>query len=208
MCALKPGGTSANYPAWSPRGGSVVFSAGSRGVMGLMDSLGISNAGLARVREEADGWGSPEWLVAQGDAGGTGENLFYPAYSPDGRWIVFNRAESDAAVGASPAGSELWVVSDERGSAIRLTAANGESSIANSWPKWAPESADGTLWIAFTSSRPYGRLGQGQPQIWIAGIDPERAMRGEDPSSAAFWMPFQSLADPNHVAYWAEFTKE
>jgi hypothetical protein len=202
----RPGSAAANYAAWSPRGDSIAFSAGTADPLG---GLGISDAGIARVRLLGDGtWSAAEWLARPGDAGGTPENFFYPAYSPDSRWLVFNRATEAASVGASPVGSELWLLSNERGGPVRLDAANGPPGTTNSWPKWAPDSSDGTLWVAFTSSQPYGRLHQGQSQIWIAGIDPARAARGEDPSFAPFWMPHQSLTETNHVAYWANFTKE
>jgi Tol biopolymer transport system component len=201
----KPDGMSANFPAWSPRGDTIVYAAGPAG---FADSLGVSESGLARVRRTPGGWSAAEWLVEQGDAGGMPENLFYPAFSPDGRWVVFNRAESGAAVGGSPADSELWIVSGGGGSAIRLDAANGEDFATNSWPRWAPSSGDGTLWVAFTSNRRYGRLGGGQPQIWIAAVDASTAAPGFDPSSAAYWMPGQSLTASNHVAYWAPYDKD
>jgi len=201
----KPDGMSANFPAWSPRGDTIVFAAGPAG---FADSLGVSESGLARVRRTASGWSAAEWLVEQGDAGGMPENLFYPAFSPDGRWVVFNRSQSGAAVGGSPSDSELWIVSGGGGSAIRLDAANGEEFATNSWPRWAPSSGDGTLWVAFTSNRRYGRLGGGQPQIWIAAVDATTAAPGFDPSSAAYWMPGQSLTASNHVAYWAPYDKD
>jgi len=203
----RPGGTSANHPAWSPAGSDVVFAAGDSG-FGPMDSLGVSASGLVRVSHDGDDWGSPEWLAQSGSAANAGETMFYPAYSPDGRWVVFNRADEGVAPGGSPAGAELWLVSNERGGPIHLELASGGSATTNSWPKWAPASGDGTLWIAFTSTRAYGRVDTGGSQIWIAAIDPDIAATGRDPSSAAFRMPFQPLGNSNHVAYWAEFQKE
>lgn len=205
----KPPGTSASYPTWSPRDDAIVFAAGAGSMGGAFDSLGASSAGLARVRRERDGsWTEAEWLLENGAAGGSPENLFYPAYSPDGRWIAFNRARDSAAVGGSPAGAEIWTVSNEGRNPVELEAANGPDGTTNSWPKWAPASADGTLWVAFTSNRPYGRIGGDQMQIWIAGVTPANVLPGSDPSWSAFWLPGQSLADSNHVAYWAEYEKE
>ncbi len=201
----RPEGTSANFPTWSPRDDAMVFAAGDRS---MMDSLGVSRAGLVRVRRNSLGWGDPEWLVERGAAGGLPENLYYPAYSPDARWIVFNRSQGDAAIGGSPEDSALWLVSAERGTPLRLDAANGPDAVTNSWPRWAPASADGTLWIAFTSNRAYGRIVSGNPQIWIAGVNPGWAAPGHDPSAAAFWMPAQDPGASNHVAYWAEYVKE
>src|SRR5690606_7247845 len=79
-----PDGTSATHPAWSPNGQDIVFAAGSS----TMGGVDVSGAGLARVRRGGDGeWGEPEWLIESGEAAGSPENLFYPAFSPDGRWL-------------------------------------------------------------------------------------------------------------------------
>lgn len=204
-----PEGTSATHPAWSPRGNEIVFAAGSPG----QDfTLGAANAGLARVQRGPDGeWREPTWLVENGDAGGAPENLFYPAFSPDSRWVVFNRATTAVAAGGSPHGSQIWVVPSFGGDAVAMTNANGPDGTTNSWPKWAPSGDDGTLWVAFTSSRPYGRIGAGGTeagQIWIAGIRPNAVAPGEDPSFSAYWMPGQNPGDSNHVAYWTEYEKD
>ena len=204
----QPGGTTANHPAWSSAGDRIIFAAGESGSFGLMGGLGVTASGLARVRRTGSEWGSAEWLVRSGEAVRARETLFYPAYSPDGRWIVFNRADEGVVPGSSPLDAELWLISDERGGPIHLNIASGGSSTTNSWPKWAPDSGDGILWIAFTSTRPYGRIETGGSQIWISGIDPEVARTGRDPSHAAFRMPYQGLDYSNHVAYWAEFQKE
>ncbi len=206
----RPEGTAATYPAWSPRDDTIVFSAGTAGMSALTG--GTSSAGLARVRRGADGeWGAASWLVENGEAGGAPENLFYPSFSPDSRWVVFNRATSDVAVGGAPVGSSVWMVPAYGGDAVRMDWANGPMGTTNSWPKWAPTSADGTLWVAFTSDRLYGRLGGGSTdtgQIWIAGLTPGGTAEGEDPSFSAYWMPGQEVTESNHVAYWTEYVKE
>jgi hypothetical protein len=207
-----PDNLGASYPAWSPRG-DIAFSAGTSPAgreipgMGDMGGLGISEAGIARVRADGEAWSSPEWLVRRGDAGGGDENLFYPSYSPDGLWLAFNRAEAAVMAGGSPDGSQVWIVDSEGEQPIHLELGSGGASVTNSWPKWAPATQDGRLWIAFTSSRPYGRMSTEGGQIWITGITPSEAVDGSDPSAAAFWMPFQSMANSNHVAYWAEYEK-
>ena len=204
------GTSAATHPAWSPSNAAVVFAAGAGGGFNPLGSLGISNAGLVRVPATGVGWGTPAWLVERGEAADPNENLFYPAYSPDGNWVVFNRAMAAVGAGSSPAGSELWLANDQR--VIRpvfLQRAQGPPGTTNSWPKWAPATEDGRLWIAFTSNRPYGRMSTAASQIWIASVHPEEAYAGVDPSSAAYWMPGQELDVANHVAYWAPvYTKE
>jgi len=205
---LRPAGSSANYPAWSPRGDAIVYAAGQTPGFGAMASLGIGSAGLVKIPIEDGNFGNPLWLLPQGSVESSDENLFYPAISPDGLWVGFNRATADVAAGSSPGGSELWVVSIDGGEAVDLTTANGPTGTTNSWPKWAPTTEDGILWVAFTSTRSYGRLESATQQIWIAAVDPVAARAGDDPSWAAFWMPNQSTQAGNHIAYWAEFTKE
>jgi hypothetical protein len=45
-------------------------------------------------------------------------------------------------------------------------------------------------------------------QIWIASVRVEDAIRGVDPSGAAYRMPHQALNTSNHVAYWAPWEKD
>lgn len=207
-------GTSASQPSWSPRDEAVVFAAGAStgGGGDLLGALAVSNAGIARSERVSGGWAPAEWLVRPEDLPGTGDNLFYPAYSPDANWVAFNRASGSAGAGSSPPGSELWVTHqnpDVTVAPVRLDRANGPAGTTNTWPRWAPEIADGRMWVAFASNRPYGRLGSGEhTQIWIASVRPDLAFAGEDPSSSAYWMPHQSLDTPNHVAYWAPYSKE
>jgi hypothetical protein len=37
----------------------------------------------------------------------------------------------------------------------------------------------------------------------MASFDPDRAAAGEDPSTTAFWLPFQESEAGNHIAQWA-----
>lgn len=209
----KPEGRSASHPAYSPRSHTVVYAAGvaAGGSGGGLEALSVSNAGLVRVARTGTTWGEPQWLVEPGEAGGPGENLFYPAFSPDGNWVAFNRAMSAAGAGSSPANSELWMVSSNPNAAwgaVRLSRAQGPDGTTNSWPKWAPGGGDGRLWLAFTSNRPYGRIETGGSQIWIASVSINDAFLGVDPSSSAYWMPHQELGTSNHVAYWAPYRKD
>jgi len=76
-------------------------------------------------------------------------------------------------------------------------------------PTWAPSNKPGVFWLAFSSIRDYGDVlvGTDRDQLWGAAIDPSRIKQGEDPSFAAFWMPFQQLDEGNHRAFWAVDTE-
>jgi hypothetical protein len=143
-----------------------------------------------------------------------GENNYYPSYSPDGQWVLFNRsyagpnADGDAYNDQS---AELWVVkADGSQPPIRLDLANIGGGLTNSWARWAPfdatwgDSHERIFWLTFSSKRDFGvRLrGVGQPQIWMTPFFPDRAANHQDPTAPAFWLPFQDIGTSNHIAQW------
>lgn len=185
----------ATHVDWSPDGASVVFSriTGSReqdwqfsGVsqIAVLPHLGNGNFGA--------------WEVIYQPT--DGRKAYYPTFSPDGRWIAFNQSTGDAN---NDPDAELWVI-DARSKKppVRLTAANGEGQLTNSWPRWAPLPDDDVLWLAFSSARSYGTKAVGRPQIWVAGFDPKLAEAGTDPSWPAFWLPGQATDTSNHQPFW------
>ncbi len=127
-------------------------------------------------------------------------NVCYPEYSPDGRWIAFNRSTQDCY---DDSDATVYVMRATGGDPIALDAANQTVNLTNSWPRWGPLPDDDVLWLTFSSRRAYGDVVSGQPQIWVAGFDPERALEGEDPSWPAFWLPGQATSDNNHIPVWA-----
>lgn len=93
---------------------------------------------------------------------------YYPAFSPDDKYIAFTRAKT----GASPDGpyynrnAEVYIVSSQGGTPERLLAndppacANEKSpGVINSWPKWSPlvRSSNGKSYyfMIFSSARSY-----------------------------------------------------
>ena len=146
-----------------------------------------------------------------------GGNNFYPSWSPDGQWILFNRAATGSAYNNTAAA--LWVVkSDGSAPPIELAAVNQGIGLTNSWGRWAPfEQSLGTshaqiYWITVSSKRDFGTRrmnsldpeAQKTPQIWMTPFVTERASAGQDPSVAAFRLPFQNLQSNNHIAQWTE----
>lgn len=141
---------------------------------------------------------------------GDGGNNYYPSFSPDGQWILFNRSSEDAYDDAT---AELWVVrADGSSPPRRLDLANVGSGLTNSWGRWAPfrntfgrTNAESLYWITFSSKRAFGvRTPGGQPQLWMAPFFPGRAEQGGDPTAPAFRLPFQDLGSNNHIAQWTE----
>jgi len=150
-------------------------------------------------------FGSPVTLV------NGAENAYYPTFSPDGKWIMFNRSTEDAYDDAS---AELWVVkADGSEPASKIELPNVSSGLTNSWPRWTPfaqtvgegANAEPLFWFTFSSKRAFGvRMAAGtRPQIWMAPFFPARVGTGE-PSGPAFRLPFQNLNGNNHIAQWTE----
>jgi hypothetical protein len=195
-------------PDWAPSGTQMVYA--KPGAPVFFPNPGVPSASLVKMHFNGTGWDNPTTIVPF-----TGQNNYYPAFSPDGDWVVFNRSPSnaDSFANASPdpdAGTvpdgELWVVSEKGGAPVRLDTASNPG--AASWPKWSPLLQDyyagKILWLTFSSARAYGlRLAQGaKTQLWMAGFDLAKAKLGQDPSLPAFWMPFQDINGGNHIAQW------
>ncbi len=114
-----------------------------------------------------------------------GENNYYPSYSPDGAFIVFNRVPligtmqtidtctpTTAMMQSCPNDSfsnpkaRVWLLSTKAGSMpVDAENANGSPAaspvdVSNSWPRWSPfiqqYKGDKLLWVTFSSTRDYG----------------------------------------------------
>jgi hypothetical protein len=203
----RPLSTITNYPSsmpdWSPDGNHIVH------VEHRGPELGASvNAdGVIRTVD----WNGSAWVPGAVLVVGGGNN-YYPAYAPDGAWIVFNRSPSNSASFASSgdggtiAGDgQLWAVASTGGEPIRLDRADFSS---DSWPKFDPtiyvDRGRNLYWFAWSSQRGFGlRYGDGNRwQLWMSAFDPAAAASGADASSPAFRLPFQDLATGNHIAQW------
>jgi uncharacterized protein YkwD len=124
-------------PAWSPDGQSIAF---VRVIDTLAGGFDIQSPTDIYVAPAAGGTASP--LTG---ASGDGFN-YYPAYSPDGKWLAFTRHTTGETTYADDA-ADIYLVPALGGEAI-LLAANSPSA-ADSWPGW---SRDGR-WLAFSTNR-------------------------------------------------------
>ncbi len=198
-------------PDWAPDGLHLVYAKPAQPPPFNFSTPGVDSASLVTVHFNGTDWDSSTTIVPF-----NGANNYYPAYSPTGEWVLFNRsasnnnsfsnAKADADAGTVPDG-ELWVVGSSGGAPVRLDKASDPGAL--SWPKWAPVEHDyfagKILWLTFSSDRAYGlRTAKGdQTQIWMVGFDPARAAQGLDPSLPGFWFPYQDLQSGNHIAQWA-----
>lgn len=214
-----PLGVEPTHPDWSPAGDRIAFTE----VTIHSSSQRPGRGGISYVVREASGqWSALRRLVDPED----GKNRYYPAYSPDGQFLVFDEStcapnenyNGDCDGDADPS-AKLWAIPSVGGNRIELARANapgledeGRTDLSNTFPKWAPfadaRRSDGTgrvMWMTFSSRRQYGlRSPSGSNQLlWMVAVDPDAIARGEDGSFAAFALPFQDLSTSNHIAQWA-----
>ncbi len=198
--------TVGSMPDWSPDGTRAVFSRPQ--VVPPLAPTGHSGASdLMLMPWSGDAFGVPTVLLPS-----DGVNQYYPSFSPDNRWVLFNRAYGESS---SNIGAQLWVTPTAGGAPIRLSRADGGDGNGNSWPKWTPfvertggEVDEPLLWLTFSSRRDYGlrirqqgrEPGMRTTQLWMAAFRPTTT--GGDPSTPAFWLPFQNIDQGNHIAQW------
>jgi len=217
-------------PDWSPDGKRIVFSSTpypgqwidlSEGAIALMDYT--YNAGQHV-------FGEPSLLVTGPIQlpNGTYNNFFFPSFSPDGNFIVFNGARTTwrDGVNAAAPGQRLFLADTKGTFTVDLAEMNGQGDLDITWPHWAPGDTNDYLWVVFSSERDYGHkvtAANSNPackqngvqqckQLWIGAIDKQKlaTMGGAaiDPSAPPVWLPGQDIGADNISPYWTVPTSE
>lgn len=149
---------------------------------------------------------------------------YYPAFSPDDAWLVFNTgtkpgfspiAQDDSAGFSYGVPKDQLVSYDQQTSRLRMVRSDGSAAPielaratvmageTTSYPRVAPFTTGGgeVFWITFASKMDYGFVVTGGklPQLWMAAIDTSKA---GDPSSAPFWLTVQDEKEANHSGLW------
>ena len=214
-------GQFASHPDWSPTEDRVAFALYPT-KYDYAENFCSASIALADVPAAGGSW-SPKILVKSTNSD---DNNYYPTFTPDGKHIVFSKAgrynntklgEYDCDCYANP-DATLFMIPVTGGSAIALQRANGQGRLTNSWAKWAPAEGNTPIWwMAFSSTRDYGRIlvnsdkqdirGQKLPQIWISAIRRDLLAKGKDPSFPAFWLPGQRIDSGNHIPFWTKTLK-
>jgi hypothetical protein len=200
-----------SHPELSPDGTKLVYVRPQ--VAGSDWAFGTGQIFLRTYDQSSKAFGPEQQLVADGS------NNYYPSFSPDGQWILFNRGDNmiNDSIGVHESyngpNTQLWVVkADNSAPPVQLAISNQALGLTNSWGRWAPfaqtfgANNEPMFWVTVSSKRDFGvrLVGVGKPQIWMTPFFPNRAAAAADPSSAAFRLPFQDIATNNHIAQWTE----
>ncbi len=207
-------GQQGTQPNWSADGQHIVYAKHNGTCFGLTcGATGISDGTIQRLDWSGSIWASGPALVTYGG----GYNNYYPTFSPDNSFVIFNRSPNNQN-SYDAYDAEVWTVPTAGGTPVKLARA---STGGDSWPKPTVEvqryrNGGSLVWVTFSSRRRYGlRLNQNPPadptkptdltaQIWMTAIDPAKAAAGVDGSWPAFWLPFQDLGSGNHIAQWVK----
>jgi hypothetical protein len=151
----------------------------------------------------AGGAGGPATPVA--GAADPDYTEYYPAFSPDDRFVAFTRIAGSGVVYSVP-DAEVFVVPSAGGVATRLKANDTPScqpdlhspGLTNDWPKWSPDAtrANGKTyyWITFSSQR------TGVPQLYVTALVVDDTGRLSTYPALYLWN--QPAAEGNHTPAW------
>lgn len=172
-------------PSWGPNG-KIAFVRGTLAWAGLgvPSILGFGRSSDVMLIDEMGGTATP-----LAGASGDGHLNYYPAFSPNGRWIALTTSQGNSSYAATDAQIKV-VAADNSGRGPNLGALNGTMG-ANSFPTWSHDGA----YLSFSSNRPGGL---GDWDLWFAPVDPMTAVPG-----AATNLREANTAGFDHVARWS-----
>ncbi len=150
------------FPTWSPDGKTIIFA--RAGEMKVKWGTYMPNTiefierkfDLYRVPYN-DGQGGP--ITPIPGASNNDMSNYFPRYSPDGKWIVFNKAEYSSLVNPT---ADLWILSTKEGAQPRELECNTPYSM-DSWHSWSSNSR----WLLFATKRDDGIFAK----IYLTEID-------------------------------------
>jgi hypothetical protein len=221
---IKTGDTnSQGAPAWSDDGTAIAYTSVNGGTED------------GRLAQPATGSADVKIVAYNNKAGGTAAGLpgasdpayneYFPAFSPDGVLLAFNRVASTLSMYDQTA-AEVYVVpvnGGKGGTATRLIANDPVActnmtspGVQNTWPKWAPNPAGATpgttapqvingttyYWVTFSSTRSV--TAAGKEQLYVAGITVDA--NGTLQNYAPIYLWNQSDEVNNLIPAWGAFS--
>lgn len=191
---------------WSPDGQSIAL---VRTSAPIYKDYELINAGDIVVMPFNNGqFGLPDVIVP---AIAGSEYHFYPSWTPDGKWLLFNTARP---VGGADVDSHhatdtlLRMVRAQVGAKpISLLNARRTANASTNWPRAVPipQRSGSLLFFSFSSRAPYGLIKPGaSAQLWLSTVDLDKAQAQptQDPSSVPFWLPGQDMVSDNLMGSW------
>lgn len=221
-------GKRVTHPDWSRDGASIYFTLATpiTGITGynLKDDLHVMNGSIYAATVSSGTVSSPVALVTAASAD---ENNYYPAISPDGSAVIFDRATGTTLPthdSYNNPNARLFAVAATGGTPVALDRANDKDGMTNSWPRWSPfvqmYRGKHIVWVTFSSTRDYGLRVANEGAQYVNCYPP---VSPEDPSSdhakpfdpnctqPQIWMAAISLdqlasgGDPSFPAFWLPF---
>jgi hypothetical protein len=219
------GGKRVTEPDWTKDGMTVYFTVPgamltwdnngpTTGGTGHKDDTHFSGGSIYKMPYDSAtdmfGMESPVVMSASAD-----ENNYYPSVSPDGNFLVFNRAVGTDLKGHdvfNNPGARLWALKVNGGVPVDMMRANQADGLTNSWPRWSPfiqmYKGKRLLWITFSSTRDYGLrvqnenvpAGQGGPLVNCYPPDTPENPCASYPGSFCHGVPFN--ANCNQPQIW------
>ena len=228
LAALAGANRRVSHPDWSRDGARIYFTLATpiTGITGynLKDDLHVMNGSIYSATVSAGAVSSPAVLVSAASAD---ENNYYPAISPDGSAVVFDRATGTTLAthdSYNNPNATLFAVPAAGGTPVALAKANYKDGMTNSWPRWSPfvqmYRGQRIVWVTFSSTRDYGlRVANEGTQYFncYPPVSPEDTSGDHakpfDPNCTQpqIWMAAISLdqlaagGDPSFPAFWLPF---
>jgi hypothetical protein len=134
-------------------------------------------------------------------------NEYYPTFSPDDRYVAYNRVPTGQS-SYNNANAEVFAIPAGGGTPVRLAANDPPScggqvspGVTNSWPKWSPGTTDANgkryYWLTFSSTR-----GAGNPQLYVTALVDDGTTVTTYP---ALYLWNQPADENNHTPAWDNF---
>ena len=211
-------------PTFSPDGTLFAYASSCDPGFGYPVEFRTSNLSLYSFATTAPYFTNPLTVLT---STGIGDAIAFPSFSPDSKWIVYQRGDysrakyTDSTMANVHGNDDLYITAAQANSTqIALANMNGTAvlSAANQHLNYAPTvnpiAVGGYFWVVFTSPRDYGNEmvapGTTYPndptyanrkQLWVGAIDAN--VGTADPSHPAFWLPGQDATTANFFGYWA-----
>jgi WD40-like Beta Propeller Repeat len=219
-------------PDWTRDGTMVYFTAttpitgitSAQGTYNNKDDIHATHGSLWSVPVTAGTFRTPTPLVTPASLD---ENDYYPAISPDGSVLVFDRATGTTLAthdSYNNPNATLFGMAVPSGTPVALAKANLHDTLTNSWPRWSPAvqmyKGKRIVWMTFSSTRDYGlRVANEAAQFFncYPPVSPENPSNDHkqafDPNCTQpqIWMAAVSLddlaanTDGSFPAFWLPF---